>query len=77
MKCYLCGNSTFRIRNGIVRDNPALKVIECDACSLVTLDSTTHIGERHYEEGGMHAEGASLVSWIQETEIDDQRRFDF
>jgi 2-polyprenyl-3-methyl-5-hydroxy-6-metoxy-1,4-benzoquinol methylase len=77
MKCYLCGNSNFTIRNVSVRDNPAVKVIECVKCSLVTLDSIAHIPERHYEEGGMHSEGASLLSWIQETEIDDQRRLDF
>lgn len=77
MKCYLCGNATFITRPGVVRDNPKVHVIECDACGLVTLDSFDQISERHYEEGKMHADDTSIHEWIQETEIDDQRRLEF
>jgi len=77
MKCYLCGGDSFSDRLGIVRDNPNVKVIECNACSLVTLDSFDHISDRHYEEGKMHAEETPILKWSQETETDDQRRLDF
>ena len=77
MKCYLCENKNFTTRPGVVRDNPSVKVIECIACGLVTLDSFSQISDRHYEEGKMHAEETSILTWTQETEIDDQRRFEF
>lgn len=77
MKCYLCQNISFTTRPGEVRDNPSVKVIECDSCGLVTLNSFNQISDRHYEEGKMHSEETPIRTWTQETEIDDQRRFDF
>lgn len=77
MKCYLCGNKNFFFREGSVRDNKNIKVIECEKCSLVTLDSMDHLCERHYEEGGMHDDNKSLNEWLSEGEKDDIRRLNF
>jgi protein-arginine kinase activator protein McsA len=75
MKCYLCNGDNFIVRPGEVRNNNKIKVIECKSCGLVTLDNLSHISERHYEEGKMHAYENTIKEWIQETEIEDSRRF--
>lgn len=75
MKCYLCDGEKFDIRPGEVRDNKKIKVIECNSCGLVTLDDLSHISKKHYEEGKMHEYQNTMKEWIQETEIDDLRRF--
>jgi len=77
MKCYLCDSEVFKTRDGEVRDTPALKILECLECGLVTLISQEHIQDGFYEDSGMH--GANLISidnWLKDTDWDDQRRFD-
>lgn len=55
---------------------PELKILECQDCGLVTLSSLEHIQAGHYENSGMHEETPkSMESWLRETELDDQRRF--
>ena len=77
MNCYLCNHSDCRTRKGAVRDDPALKIVECTNCGLVALSSVEHIRAGHYEKSGMHGEAPpSMVSWLHETEQDDQRRFE-
>ena len=77
MVCYLCRHSDFRVRKGAVRDNPALQILECSGCGLVTLSSHDHIKSSHYEDSGMHGETRpSIETWLKEAEPDDQRRFD-
>ncbi|MDK9713655.1 MAG: class I SAM-dependent methyltransferase [Sulfuritalea sp.] len=77
MSCYLCNSSQFRYRDGEVRDDLSLKIVECLNCGLVSLSSSNHIQTGHYESGGMHGESpASLESWLRETESDDSRRFE-
>lgn len=77
MSCYLCNSSQFYYRDGEVRDDPSLKIVECLNCGLVSLSSSTHIQAGHYEAGGMHSESpASLEHWLRETEADDSRRFE-
>lgn len=75
--CYLCRGKIFLYRKGTLRDNKKIKVIECKRCGLVSLDSITHIGERHYHDGGMHDKKTDLKDWINETKEDDLRRFNF
>jgi 2-polyprenyl-3-methyl-5-hydroxy-6-metoxy-1,4-benzoquinol methylase len=74
--CYLCNSTNFRKRKGEVRDNKELEIIECSKCGLVTFSNLSHIKERHYEDGKMHNEEISITHWQQETENDDQRRFE-
>lgn len=77
MTCYLCGNSTFFKREGRVRDDPALEILECRNCGLVTLSSLAHIGAGHYENSGMHgAEPPSMHTWLKDCRADDDRRFE-
>jgi len=78
VKCYLCGNQKFKQRSGSVRDNSNLKMLECDSCGLVFLSSFDHIKKGFYENSGMHGEEAvNVQSWIRQTDIDDERRFQF
>jgi 2-polyprenyl-3-methyl-5-hydroxy-6-metoxy-1,4-benzoquinol methylase len=75
MKCYLCNGDKFSQRPGEVRDDNTLNVVECNNCGLVTLDSFSHISGSHYEDGKMHSSQNTIIEWLQETEVDDSRRF--
>jgi hypothetical protein len=75
--CYLCGGAELSVREGVVRDAPSLKVLECRNCGLVMLSSVEHVEPGHYETSGMHGQDLpSMDSWLRETEQDDQRRFE-
>lgn len=76
MSCYLCLSDNYSERPGMVRDNQALKVLECQDCGLVYLSSTKHADEQFYENSGMHAGEVAIEEWVRNTEADDQRRFD-
>ncbi len=73
--CYLCGNKDFEKREGNVRDNSDLKVLECKNCSLVVLSSFDHINEKFYENDGMHGGQVNIKYWLNATKDDDKRRF--
>lgn len=77
MRCYLCRSNNFSERKGEVRDALLMKILECDECGLVTLDSTSHIQSGFYENSGMHGdEPKPIKEWLKETHWDDQRRFE-
>lgn len=76
MKCYLCGSNEFIRRDGSVRDNSSLEILECKSCSLVQLSSLTHIDEGFYEESNM-SEDLTIEQWLKDTTTDDNRRFEF
>ena len=74
--CYLCSGSRFIVRDGTVRDSPEMQILECVDCGLVQLERSDHISRKFYEESGMHAEELKpMESWLKETRLDDQRRF--
>ena len=76
MRCYLCHSSNFSERKGEVRDRPSIKILECDGCGLVCLDSTSHIQSGFYENSGMHGDRPKPIEdWLKETHWDDVRRF--
>ena len=76
-RCYLCGARDFSPRQGIVRDRPEMKVVQCDDCGLVCLDSTAHIHSGFYENSKMHGEDPQpMEDWLKETHWDDSRRFE-
>jgi 2-polyprenyl-3-methyl-5-hydroxy-6-metoxy-1,4-benzoquinol methylase len=76
-KCYLCESNAFLERDGEVRDAPNLKIHECGDCRLVSLSSFEHIQSGHYENSRMHGEEIQTIeSLLQNTEWDDQRRFE-
>ncbi len=43
-------------RDGSVRDNKNLDILECQNCGLVYLSSNEHINEEFYEDSNMHAQ---------------------
>jgi 2-polyprenyl-3-methyl-5-hydroxy-6-metoxy-1,4-benzoquinol methylase len=76
MTCYLCDNDSFIQIRERVRDNNKIKVIQCQICGLVTLDTFTHISKNHYEDGKMHAHQNTIDEWLLETEPDDNKRYE-
>lgn len=78
MTCYLCKGESFIEREGIVRDKPGLKILECSHCGLVTLDSHEHIDANFYENSGMHTESMTPTNeWLRQLDRDDVRRFNY
>ena len=78
MSCYLCKSNKYSKRPGTVRDNPNIDILECSDCGLVYLSSLKHIQDGHYEESGMHEDKVpDIKKWLQETEFDDKRRYEF
>lgn len=76
MKCMLCDSDEYKYRKGKVRDNDDLKIVECENCGLVYLDSFEHIDNHFYEESGIH-DKIDFSKWQKTTLIDDERRFNF
>ena len=78
MSCYLCQNDKYTTRPGSVRDNKDINILECDNCGLVFLSSFNHIKKSHYEDSGMHdREALDIDKWLETTEEDDKRRYQF
>lgn len=73
--CYLCGCTTSKKRDGTVRDNPELDVLECESCGLVFLSSFNHIEKGFYENSGMHQSELDINKWLIQSAADDERRF--
>lgn len=65
------------MRDGTVRDNKALRVLECTQCGLVFLSSFDHIRTDLYANSGMHSEQGNLSDWLRETARDDERRVNY
>ncbi|TGK48591.1 class I SAM-dependent methyltransferase [Leptospira bouyouniensis] len=78
MSCYLCGSTHFQKLPGKVRDNDSLNIFECDDCHLVYLSGQEHVSEEHYKNSGMHGNALpSIQEWLTDTQVDDERRFEF
>lgn len=78
MQCYLCGHKTFTEREGSVRDNESLKILECIGCGLVFLNSQSHIKDGHYENSEMFgSDKPSIEVILKQTSSDDARRFKY
>jgi len=77
-RCYLCEGTKYNKRPGSVRDRPELEVFECASCGLVCLSSFDHIKDGFYESSEMHGKDTlDIQAWIRETELDDERRFQY
>jgi len=77
MCCYLCNSNKYSKRLGSVRDNPSVKVLECNDCGLVFLSSFSHVYDGFYEESGMHDGNLNIDQWLMDTKADDTRRYKF
>ncbi len=76
--CYLCGSESVAVHAESVRDSNDLRVLECENCGLRFLSSFEHVAAGFYESSGMHGdEPLDVEKWIRQTEMDDQRRFEF
>jgi 2-polyprenyl-3-methyl-5-hydroxy-6-metoxy-1,4-benzoquinol methylase len=75
MKCYLCGSTEHSYINGEVRDNPEIKILECNNCGLVFLETQNHINGSFYSDNKM--EVSNIKSKVFETSdyMDIERRF--
>lgn len=74
--CYLCGATNFVFRQGVVRDAPQLKIVECCNCTLVFLHPKFDNNAEHYADSGMHGSNVpSMEEWQRTTAFDDDRRF--
>lgn len=78
--CFLCHSEKYIVREGRVRDNAELSVLECANCGLVRLSDFSHIYKGFYEKSNMHCEDGEYKSyddWLKETYTDDHRRFKY
>lgn len=76
-QCLICGCESFKEREGVVRDNPELEIIECTFCGLVSLWPLPQIDEGFYEDSGMHMGEVDIEKWRKGTKHDDKRRFQY
>lgn len=85
MKCLICDGEKFeRIHKG-TRDIASVNVMKCIKCGMIQLDSQKYNTDENYVCGGMlkasygaitdTTEDMSWETWIQETEVDDDRRY--
>lgn len=74
-KCYLCNSENLKKRQGTVRDNDDLYILECVDCGLVFLSSFSHMEEAHSKDFNIHVGQITLDQWVKETAFDDERRF--
>jgi 2-polyprenyl-3-methyl-5-hydroxy-6-metoxy-1,4-benzoquinol methylase len=67
MSCYLCGCDETIPRQGGVKDNPDINVLECSNCGLVYLSSFP-------DDSSLHRSEANVEKWANDTISDDVRR---
>jgi 2-polyprenyl-3-methyl-5-hydroxy-6-metoxy-1,4-benzoquinol methylase len=85
MKCIICGGGKFLLLHKGTRDVNEINVMKCSECGMVQLDNLSYNSEQKYTEGGMlkatygaiadKVENMEWATWIRETEVDDDRRF--
>jgi len=76
-KCYLCCGTEHFQRQGKVRDNSNLEILECQNCGLVFLSGNEH-SDGFYEKSGMHGdEQIDVDEWLRQLEKDDDRRVEY
>ncbi|TKX29196.1 methyltransferase [Campylobacter sp. MIT 12-5580] len=81
MKCYLCGSANHHKREGKVRDNPNIEILECNECGLVFLD-TQNTDEKFYAEGNMHNQAeiyklTERTDFVNDMYLFNKARLDF
>jgi len=73
--CYLCKSQDFIEIANRTRDIKNIKVLKCNSCGLVFLSSFEHIKKNFYKNSQMHKNILSISEWTNETEVDDERRY--
>lgn len=85
-RCLICGKDSFDCIHAGTRDIPSINVMKCVNCGMVQLDSSKYNTEENYARGGMlknsygaiadKTEDMSWEMWLEETKIDDDRRYE-
>lgn len=80
-QCYLCGSDKNHKRDGKVRDNPSLEILECESCGLVFLSQQT-TSDEFYAQGNMHNQEeiyklTQRNDLVNDTYIFNKARLDF
>jgi 2-polyprenyl-3-methyl-5-hydroxy-6-metoxy-1,4-benzoquinol methylase len=77
MICYLCKSSDFFPRDGTVRDDPSLKILECAQCGLVMLDTLHHISSVNYADASVYGnDSLSIESRLKQLDQHDERHLE-
>jgi 2-polyprenyl-3-methyl-5-hydroxy-6-metoxy-1,4-benzoquinol methylase len=78
-QCYLCKSKDLSYVDGQVRDMLELKILKCNKCGLVFMESFDHISDTFYEDSSMINKdpGTILDVHLKENEIDNARRAEF
>lgn len=77
IRCYLCGSFEHTKREGRVRDNVDLAILECRNCGLVFLSNTSHIHDGLYENSLMHDEIYDIWYILKDISEDSKRRIEY
>lgn len=86
MNCLICGKEQFDIIHVGTRDMLDISVLKCSCCGMVMLDNQSYNTKQAYSEGKMLSNSYNAqdnkvyanktwITWINETERDDERRF--
>jgi len=74
-ECYLCKSKELIEVDGSVRDYEDLKILKCDNCGLVFLDSFDHINDVYYENSKMLSEAhLTIDKWVKENYAQNKKR---
>lgn len=86
MRCLICGGNQFSCIHNGTRDIAGINVMKCTGCGMVQLDTKMYNTEQNYMGGGMLKNSYGAISdktedivwevWCQETEPDDNRRYE-
>ena len=74
MECYICNSSNFKRRNGSVRDDAKLIILECNNCGLVSLDSVAHIHSNFYHN--LNNTETDIINHVLKTIKKNPSKFD-
>ena len=73
MKCYLCGSQNHHKRQGKVRDDASINILECDECGLVFLDKQK-TGDEYYESDSMLSADFFKFTKREGDSLEEQKR---
>ena len=75
-ECYLCGEKSFDLAEGKVRDIPDMPILKCKNCGLIFLENFDHIDSTFYEDSRMRSNDLKKdwKSHVNEGSKDDSRR---
>jgi 2-polyprenyl-3-methyl-5-hydroxy-6-metoxy-1,4-benzoquinol methylase len=77
-ECYLCHTTDLSIVEGKVRDYESMKILKCNNCGLIFLETFEHIDNMYYKESKMVYEtNLDIETWVKVNYIQNQQRADW